>query len=387
MLQTRIKIVFLIGQLGLGGSERQLYLLLKHLDKDLFECHVIVFNPSPYVVLNETLERAGVKVWPVPLDCRGVWQRIHFLYYVFKRLIPDIVHSWSMHDNPYASVVGWMAGVPVRLGSMRDSPFSPSFKNMPATYRFLTLHSTSKIVVNAQAILHELMVKGYRPDRVVVIPNSVETESSKEFSTSTVSDLSPFSINNDNRIVGIVANLHSKKNHLMFVEVIARVLPNFPDVRGLIVGQPIHKEPDLADKISYRIKELNLDGKIIMGEFHSDIQALMYRLTIFCLTSTHEGMPNVLLEAMAAARPVVATKVGGVPELVKDGVTGFLVDSGDVDGFARAVKSLLADPALAEKMGLAGRERVEREFGCEKAAQRFTNFYLDALTQKGLGPG
>lgn len=380
MLKTRIKIVFLIGQLGLGGSERQLYLLLKHLDKDLLECHVVVFNPSPYVVLNESLERIGVKVWPVPLNCTGVWRRVRFVYRIFQSISPDIVHSWTVHDNPYAGLAGFLTGIPVRFGSLRGSTNLPGFQKLPSFYRWLSLYSVSMLAVNSEAISKELCGKRYPPGRIFVLPNCIENSSSEQDAP----DLSSLGIQERHRVVGLVGNLRCIKNHLMFVEGLARVLPQFPDVRGLIVGQPIQDEPDLPDKIASRIKELNLNGNVIMAGFRSDVPALMRRLTVFCLTSTHEGMPNVILEAMAAARPVVATKVGGVPELVKDGVNGFLVESGDIEGFARAVKSLLADPALAQRMGFAGRQRVEQEFSPQQAVERLTKLYLNSLAEKGI---
>jgi glycosyltransferase involved in cell wall biosynthesis len=110
----------------------------------------------------------------------------------------------------------------------------------------------------------------------------------------------------------------------------------------------------------------------------------MRRMNLVCLTSDHEGMPNVVLEAMALARPVVATRVGGVPEVVKDGVSGFLVEPGDVEGVAHRVMYLLSNPDLSKKMGLAGQEIVLHNFTCEEAVQRFTNLYSVAVCEKDV---
>ncbi|NIS68857.1 MAG: glycosyltransferase [Proteobacteria bacterium] len=371
-----------MGHLGLGGSERQLYLLLKHLDRNIFECHVVVFNPSPYFVLNDSLQKTGIKVLQVPEACKGIPRRIGFIYETLRKLEPDIVHSWTAHDNPYAGLVGWAARVPVRFGSLRGSVGLPGFQKLTPILRWLSLYSVRKLVVNSQAILEELVRQGYPSDRVTVLPNCVE----QCFSSTVTPDLSALEIKNCHSLVGIVGNLRSVKNHMMFVEVMAKVFPNFSNVRGLIVGQPTPKDPGLTDRLQSKVRELRLEGRVMLAGFRPDVAALMHRLSVFCLTSTSEGMPNVILEAMAAARPVVATRVGGVGELVEDGVNGFLVEPNDIEGFADRVTHLLSHPEHAELMGLAGRGRVQREFGCDQAATRLTRLYLEALQQKGLVP-
>ncbi len=375
---TKIRVVFLIGELGLGGSERQLYLLLKHLNRTAFECHVIVFNPSNYVVLNDALESIGVTVHPIPLACSNTPRRIRFIYRMLRLIRPQVVHSWTVHDNPYAGVVGWLARIPVRLGSLRGSTTLQGFQSLSTGYRWLSLHSISGLLVNASSIREELLSRGYSSHRIAVLPNCVENSLDGQ----TMPDLAPLGIRDEHRVVASVGNLRRVKNHTMFVEAMARVLPCLPDARALVVGQPVPGDPDEPNAIQRRIRESNLDGRLILAGFRADVQALMRRLAVFCLTSTNEGMPNVVLEAMAAGVPVVATRVGGVPELVEDGVAGFLVESGDVEAFASRVLHLLSNPDAAKEMGLRGRERVKRDFSCDCAAQALARLYRAELDRK-----
>jgi glycosyltransferase involved in cell wall biosynthesis len=374
----KIRLVCFVGELGLGGSERQLYLLLKHIDRDLFDCHVLVFNPSPYFVFNDALMAIGVHVWQMPSDCQGVPPRIRYIYNLLRKIKPDIVHSWTAHDNPYAGLVGRLVGTPVCLGSLRGSLSSPGFQGLPLPYRFLSLYSVSKLVVNCETIAKELIAKHYPVSKVAVIPNCVEFPPVDL----TAPDLSSLGIHDGHQVVGIVGNLRKVKNHLMFVQGMAQVLSSYPHVRGLIVGQPVSDEPERWHEIASTIRKIGLDGRVMLAGFRPDVPALMQRLTVFCLTSMIEGMPNTILEAMAAACPVVATRVGGVPELVKDGVNGILVEPDDIHDFARAVKYLLENPELAKRMGLAGRDIAVREFGCDRVAQQFTDLYCEMLTQK-----
>lgn len=372
----RIKVVFLIGQLGLGGSERQLSLLLQHFDQSSFELSVIVFNPSPYYELTGKLNEVGVQVFALPDSVNGVVQRIRYLYGLFRDLSPDIVHSWTVHDNPYAGLVGWMADIPVRWGSVRGSLNSLGFINLPAIYRWLSLHSVSHLTINARSIEAELHKLGYPSERAFLLPNCVRLCVPSE-----ALELSSLGILENHQIVGAVGNLRRNKNHTMLIESLAKVIPEYPDVRGLIVGQPIPDEADLLDSLNARIQQCGLKGRVSLIGFRNDVADLMARFSIFCLTSNSEGTPNVVLEAMAASRPVIATRVGGVPDLVRDGVNGFLVERGDVDGLIRAIKTLLDNPQLAEKMGHAGREIVEHEYGCDQAVDRLTNAYQRALME------
>ncbi|MEW6716803.1 MAG: glycosyltransferase family 4 protein [Chloroflexota bacterium] len=235
------------------------------------------------------------------------------------------------------------------------------------------------LVVNADSIVEELVSRKFPARRVFIVPNCVGTCVPNGQKAKASADLSAFGIPNGQRVVGLVGNLRKVKNHLMFVDGLSQVLAGFPDTRGVIIGQPIPDEADYPEQITTRIAEHGLSDKIFLAGFYPNIPAMMHRFSVFCLTSDYEGTPNVILEAMAASRPVVATRVGGVPDLVQDGVTGFLVNPGDVDGFAAAVKVLLDNPSLAERMGRAGRELAERKYSCEHAAKKLATLYLDAL--------
>jgi len=373
----RIRLVCLINQFGMGGSERQLYLFLRHADRALCERHVVVLNSSPNQVYDALAEEAGARVWTVPGTCRSIAARMRFLASTLYGLSPNVVHSWSFHDNVYAALVGRLVGSRVCLGSLRDSFYSTEVLGLPRVYRRLALYGVSRIVVNSPDIMQELVAEGYPANHVVVVPNGVEVEMASDRDVPLA--LSSLGIQAEQRLVAIVGNLRAKKNHDMFIRAMARVLSRFPDVRGLIIGQPVATEPDLPAQLAAEIQSLGLEGKVVLAGFRPDVPALMRRFEVVCLTSRYEGMPNAILEAMAAGRPVVATRVSGVPELVRDGVNGLLIEQDDVVGFAAAVVRLLSDPDLTRRMGEAGREIARREFGCEQAAQRLTDLYLKLL--------
>ncbi len=365
-----IRIIYLIGQLGLGGSERQLYLLLKYIDKARFEPHVVVFNPSPNHTLDIDLQRVGVVVHAIPPACRGVLRRMFWLHRLFRQLHPQIVHSWSIHDNVYAGVVGWLAGIPRRLGSVRGSIAAPDFQQFSWYIRWMILHCVQGQMVNSQAIMEELCAAGVPPRGIFLLPNCVEANPVGQ-----QAELHP-GFPTCGRLIGMVANLRREKNHLLFVRALARLLPDFPDVKGVMVGQPIRaSDPEVPEQIQAEIDTLGVGKQVLLTDFHPHPPTLMPLFEIFCLPSDFEGTPNAVLEAMAAGLPVVATHVGGIPQIVEHGITGLLVPPGDADTLAGALRELLQDSARARALGEAGRKRVEHYYSPQAILPALEEYY------------
>lgn len=370
-----LRLVCLIGQIGYGGSERQLYLVLKHLDAALIERHVVVFNshgPHDHV---GALEEAGVRVWQIPPDCRSIPARIRFLRRLFADVKPHVVHSWTAHDNPYAGVVGLLTRVPGRLGSVRGSWSAEGLEHLPLAARLLALYSVPTVVVNSASIAAELGIHRCSASRVVVTRNALELgqEPDEEIDRETILD--DLGVGRDKRFVVIIGNIRAVKNHLMFIDAMSAIATQFPDVRGVIVGQRAPNEPDLPGLLRTRVRERGMEKKILFTGFRPNVRQLLPHAAVACLTSNQEGSPNVVIEAMAAGRPVAATRAGGVPELIEDGDTGLLVEPGDSLGMAAALRRLLADEQFARRLGEAARQSVERRFGAARVASRLAALY------------
>lgn len=373
MIPELLRIVYLIGELGLGGSERQLYLLLKHMDGKRFERHVVVFNLSPNYTLDEDMRQAGIIVHNLPPQCKNKSCRTLWLYLLLRKVRPHILHSWTIHDNVYAGVVGALARVPRRLGSVRGEL---QFYQFSPLIRWLILHGVQSQLVNSESIASELRAVGVPIKRIHVLPNCVEIGLLQK--SVTLDGIPP-----NGRLVGMVANLRWQKNHILFIRGMAKVLSEFLNVYGVMIGQPIlESDPDIPSRIQSEIIAQGIQGRVLMDGFRANVPEILPSFEIFCLTSDSEGTPNAILEAMAAGLPVIATRVGGIPDLVQDGVTGLLIEAGDVDGLGMALHALLSQPEKARKMGMAGRTRIEKEFSCDKIVRDFEEYYLSIWRMK-----
>jgi glycosyltransferase involved in cell wall biosynthesis len=162
-------------------------------------------------------------------------------------------------------------------------------------------------------------------------------------------------------LVGNVAALAGHKGQRHLVAAAARVIREVPDARFLIVG-----EGELRDALEHQIKELGLDRHVMLTGFRDDAVGLQKSFDVFVMSSVTEGLGSAMLDAMACRRPVVATRAGGIPEAIEDGVTGLLVPPQDEPALAKAIVRMLKDSEMRARLGEAGRRRVVEEFSVEK---------------------
>jgi glycosyltransferase involved in cell wall biosynthesis len=181
------------------------------------------------------------------------------------------------------------------------------------------------------------------------------------------------------KIVGTVGNINPAKGYEYFFSAARFVKEAFPEVKFLVVGKRLETQEKYWQRLHTLILDLEIEDNIILAGYRADIPQVTNVMDIFVLASVLEAAPIVVLEAMACARPVVATRVGGVPELVIDGETGILVPPKQPEAIAKAVLYLLNHPKKAGEMGLKGRQRVTDHFNLAMCAQRHEEIYNTVL--------
>ena len=231
-------------------------------------------------------------------------------------------------------------------------------------------------VVTVSAYLRsELIGWKLRPERVSVVPNGVEL--GRATSGEGLEIRHELCLTPDDCIIGSVGRLEPAKGHLYLLEAIARLLPRWPQTQCVIVG-----EGRLHETLLQHAKRLGLNDHVHIAGFQDDVPRFLEAFDIFTLPSLTEGIPFALLEACACAKPVVASRVGGVPEVITDGQDGLLVEPGDIPGLASAINTLLSDRKLATCLGEQAKLNMAEHFSLAEMVNRTTQSYQAALARQ-----
>jgi glycosyltransferase involved in cell wall biosynthesis len=219
------------------------------------------------------------------------------------------------------------------------------------------------------------------PDRKARVIYDAVDVSTEDMTESVAVVRREFNIPPDGTLVGMVARVAPEKDYFTLADAAVTVLEKYPDTRFLIAGD--HSLVDLNRrhyaKVAARLQELGIADKFIFTGHRSDIAQLIAAMDIFVLCTHREGFPLSILEAMALRRPVVATAVGGIPEIVEPGVTGFLHQAGNSSELSAAILKLIEDPELASRIGAAGYERVRQDYSRQVFAGEIAKAYEDVM--------
>jgi glycosyltransferase involved in cell wall biosynthesis len=299
----------------------------------------------------------------------------------------QLIHTHGFYANSFALAPAWLARTPVRIASIRDD--GSVWTRAQRAVERVACRLADCTVVNAETIRRRLVAEGWRPESIAVIPNGVDI--ARFHKPSAPSGLRrELGLPATAPVVGVLARLAPCKGLVFFLDAARIVADRFPDVRFLVVGD----QGALADDgvrvggsyrsgLELRAERLGLKDRVVFAGFRLDVPEILAELAISVLPSiTGEGLPNSVLESMAAGLPVVATNSGGTLEAVEDGQTGFLVAPSDAAALAQAIVPLLQDPSLGVRMGAAGRRRIADHFSLDRMTQEMQALYARLLLRR-----
>lgn len=318
--------------------------------------HEVVIACQRGGALASRAREAGLDVRP--LAFRGdLWPAAAWgLARLLRGFSPDVV---QLHD-PHALSAGLLArglGARARLFATRRVDFRVKSVLSRAKYR-----AAARVIAVSRAIAAVLERDGLAPDALRVVHEGVPDRIPQPGGRDALRDLG---IPGDALVVGNVAALTDHKDHETLLAAAARVLARVPCARFVIVG-----DGELRRPLEARARALGLEGRCVFAGFRTDLDRLIPAFDVFCLSSHMEGLGTSLLDAMAFGRPVVATRAGGIPEAVADGVSGRLVDPRDANGMAEALANVLEDGPRRRAWGEAGRARFLEHFTDERMVER-----------------
>jgi len=381
----RVKVVRIIARLNIGGPAIHTILLTARLNNEGFESTLVTGVEGKYEGNMLDLAAAkGVKPIIIPQLRRNIgpiggFIALFKLYRLMRREKPDIVHTHTATAGLLGRLAAKLAGVPVILhtfhGHVLHGYFGPlQSKALVWMERVLALLS-DRIVTVSEGQRQELAGYGIAPlEKITVVPLGFELEELLACESHRGELRRELGLTDGNKLVGIVARLVPIKNHHLFLQAAQVVAEAMPQVRFLVVG-----DGELREELEVYARDLRLDGKVLFTGWRRDLPCLYADLDVVALTSINEGTPVSLIEALAAGVPVVATAVGGVPDVVVDGETGYLVEAGDVKGLAEAIIELLRNPGKAREMGQKGREAIYPKFAAQTLIANVEGLYAELL--------
>ena len=362
--RRKINIAHFIGTLRIGGAENQVALLVNAMNPDRFNRHVVVMHAGG-TGFSDALA-PGVGFYSIDYRRRNALAALGRLRrYLIDNSI-DVLHCHMYHAVTKGAVIGRLAAVPVIVTSEHGKNSWKGWHHH-AIERYVVNRLVDKRIAVSEDIRQiRIREDGVRPNDIVVFPNTVDTNTM-------VKDNRP-----KPRIIGSLGRLVDAKDFPVLIHAIRHLKDGDYDVCLRIAG-----DGEERAQLEQLAVELGMESDI---EFMGVRPAAEFLLSIdiFAMSSKREGVPVALLEAMARGLPIVSTAVGGIPEVVEDGVDGLLCQPGDPDALAGNIERLIGDAELRMSLGRNARRKVVDCYGTAGVVERWSNLYMALLAEKGL---
>jgi len=362
------RIIHVIPSLDRAGAEKQLSLLARGLPREEFDVHVCALTRGG--PLESELTAAGIDVAVIGKTWKIDPSAFARLTRYLRQRSPRLVQTWMFAANAYGRAAALRAGVPHLIAGERCVDRWKTWPQLAIDRRLARY--TDRIVVNSTGVREFYVRRGLPEEKFVVIANGIEPAAPRPITKADL--LAELELPADARLIGAVGRLWPQKRvkDLIWAADLLKVIRD--DVHLLVIGDgPQRRRLD-----RYR-RQVRITDKVHMLGQRDDVPRLMPHFDCLWLASGYEGLPNAIMEAMAAGVPVVATDIPGNRDLVVPERTGYLVPVGDRAGFARCTQRLLNDSELSARFGHAGRERVLAEFSFERMVERFAALYREVL--------
>jgi len=369
----KITVLFLIDSLQVfGGAEKNLFTVSSSLNPDKYRTIVCCLKDGDAA---EIFRNKGINIINLRLQriysFDAIKKAIQLISIIRKEKV-KIVVTYLESSDFWGGIVAKVAGVPIVISNRRDLGFNLKHRHILA-YRIVNTFF-DKIISVCEAVKWSIVKREkVSPDKIITIFNGIEKNNDLVFNSEALR--TSLGLDTHKKIVTMIANLEPIKGHKDFLMTAAKVLKQYSAVQFLLVGGG---KSEYEQELRYFSAQLGIADNVLFAGFRRDVAQILSISDISILTSSSEGCSNTILESMSAGIPVIATNVGGNPEVVIDGETGLLIPAQNLEALANAILRFLRDKKLAEKMGDTGKNHIERLFRIDKMIQE-TEYLFEAL--------
>lgn len=372
----KIHVFHMIDGLTFGGAETLLRDLAAGLETRGYRITVGYSTTGPFV---QELQDKGLRLIRFP----RIGLIDPFLILRLARFMridpPQIFHAHLFKSDFHGRLAARLAGVPVVVSTLHNNDVWANNWLLGHIYGATAIWANRLIAVSEEVRAFHLKKTGVPANKLMVIENAVNVNMFSGHEAAAQNIRAEFGIEADAPLFGMIGRLKPQKNVPLFLQAAAEILREQPNARFLIVG-----DGPLQSELEVQARELNLCPAVKFTGMRKDIPAILSALDVLALSSLWEGLPVILLEAMASSLPVVATAVDGVTGVADPDKTALLAPSGDSVAFAKACVRLARDPDLRRKMGQTAREKVLKHYSLDRMIDRISDLYLTLLKDRGI---
>jgi glycosyltransferase involved in cell wall biosynthesis len=367
-------VLYLAHAFNIGGAEEMVFTLARRLPPRFAPRVCCITTAGP---IGQEMQRAGITVDVLGLNPglrrpHDVWRLRNYL----ARTKAQIVHTFLLTASLYGRFAAVLAGVPVVIGT--EVNVYQNKRRSHALAERVLMRGTDCVVVSAESVREFYIDQVHAdPARVRVIYNAVDW-AALETSVPRANVRADIGVPEDAHVISIIARLTPQKAHAVLFEALA-LTPRLATAHLVVVG-----DGELRESLLQRVETLGLPARVHFVGPRRDLGNLLAASDVFVMPSFWEGLPLSMVLAMGAGLPVVATRVAGIPEVVRDNVSGLLVEPGNVTQLGNALASLVDDRALRARLGAAAREFVRPRFGADTYVEAVSELYDSLLAAKGL---
>lgn len=376
-MDNKVRLVQVIGGGEFGGAERYVLNLVCGLNKALFEPVVACGYEGR---LSRTLREEGIPVSVLPNGIGG----LAALSRLLRSARPQIVHTHGVRGNLFGRLAARRAGVPTVVTTVHsdlalDYP-RPLKRTVYSLLDGVTDPLVNRYVVVSEALKKLVVQRGIKPGRVIVVPNGVDTAAFHPIPGAAARLRDLVGMGPKVCLVGMAARLHPVKGHDLFLRAAAEIAARAGtlDVRFLVIGSG---PPEYRQQMEALSERLGLRERVVFLGEREDVPAILAGLDAAVVPSQFEAFSLSVIEAMASGTPLVATRVGAIPEIVEDGVSGLLANPGDAPDLAGKILTVLADQDLARNLTENGLKTAQR-YSIDKFIRRMGELYLELLKER-----